>query len=492
MIRSGFGTIALAAIFAVASSCATESLPPPVPAPTPTPHELRIQALGADGPIAGGSVCAIRVSGDGRCAITGPDGGAALSLVPGAYLVRMAAPDGQRESGERVAADLSVRDASVLLRFERIRGIGGTLHDVANAAVAGALVCAHPLVAADAVCGRSGAAGSYRLVVPPGLWKIEAESPPGARLLAQWARGRLSSGEAEVIDVRTADATAVDLILVGGVALSGQVTATEGRPIKAAQVCTKTLAAPLPWECERTDDRGRYVAVRERGRYYVWTVPPDDEPLLPQWFAGALTGVGATAIDLEADDTLDVSLRTGPSIRGRVADDAGRPVAGALVCVDTPFPSGRICRPAGPDGSYRVTTRSETYLIQVVPPASSDAVGGFWGGGRSWLDARTVTVGGRDVTIDIVLPVGVRLTGVVRSAGGTPLEGAGVNLSDDRGVAAATSTDDLGRYAVALLPGRYTIEVFAPFPSSLQSALGRSLEVSAATTLDFALADGTP
>jgi len=491
VIRSSYVRVALAAALSLATSCAAEALPPPAPAPTQAVHQLRIQAVGADGPIAAGAVCAIRVSGDSRCAITGPDGSAALSLEPGTYLVRMAAPDGQRETGEHVAADLA-RDASVVLRFERVRAITGILHDVADAPVAGAPVCAHPLVAAAPICGRSGADGSYRLVVPPGQWKILAESPPGARLLAQWARGRLSSGEAEVIDVRVADATAVDLVLVGGVALSGEVTATDGRPIKAAQLCTKTLAAPLPWECERTDDRGRYVAVRERGRYYVWTIPPDEEPLLPQWFAGALTGVGATAIDLTTDDTLDVSLRPGPSIRGRVVDGAGVPVAGALVCVDTPFPSGRICRPAGLDGTYRVTTRPETYLIQVVPPASSDAVGGFWGGGRSWLDARTVTVGGRDVTVDIVLPVGVRLTGVVRSAGGTPLEGAGVNLSDERGIAAATSTDDLGRYAVALLPGRYTIEVFAPLPSSLQSTVGRSVEVSSATTLDFALADGTP
>lgn len=491
VIGSWLGTVALAAGL-VALSCAPEALPPPVPAPTQAVHQLRIQARGPDGPIAGGSVCAVRVSGDSRCATTGPDGAAALSLAPAAYLVRMAAPEGQREIGERVAADLFTGDASVVLRFERTRSIVGDLRDVANAPVANAPVCAHPLVAGAAVCGRSGADGSYRLVVPPGEWKIQAESPPGARLLAQWARGRVSSGEAETIDVRLADASAVDLVLIGGVALSGRVTTTDGRPVKAAQLCTKTLAAPLPWDCERTDDRGRYAAVRERGRYYVWTIPPDDEPLLPQWFAGALTGVGATALDLDGDDTLDVTLRSGPSIRGRVVNDAGTPVAGALVCVDTPFPSGRICRPAGLDGAYRVTTRPETYLIQVIPPVSSDAVGGFWGGGRSWLDARTVTVGGRDVTIDIVLPVGVRLTGVVRSAGGTPLEGAGVTLSDERGTAAATSTDELGRYVVALLPGRYTIEAFAPFPSTLQSAPGRPLDISAAMTLDFALADGTP
>lgn len=490
MIRAAAG---MAAALLLGGACASDALPPaPSASLGPPVRQLRILALGADGPVAGARACAIPLTGESHCGDTGSAGSASFELAPGTYLVRVAAPAGQRETGDKVAADLVTADASVTVRFERVRVIGGMIRDGAGRPVGDAPICAHPLVAAPEVCARSGRDGSYRLTVLPGLWKIEAASPPAARLLGQWARGRVSSGEADVVDVRAADAAAVDLALITGVVLSGRVTAADGRPIKAAQLCTKTLAAPLPWDCERTDDHGRYVALREPGRYYVWTIPPDEEPLLPQWFAGALTGVGATAIDLSSDDTLDVSLRPGPSIRGRVTDARGAPVAGALVCVDTPFPSGRICRPVGLDGAYRVTTRAETYLIQVIPPPSSDAVGGFWGGGRSWLDARTVTVGSRDVTIDILLPVGVRLSGLVRSADGVPLEGAAVNLSDERGIAAATGTDQIGRYTASLAPGRYTMDVFAPFPSSLQSALGRSLEITGPMTLDVVLADGAP
>lgn len=482
-----------AATLLLAASCAAAPLPVRTAPPTPVVHTLRVLALGGGGPLDGGRVCAVALAGSEHCATTGSAGTASLPLAPGAYLVRMAAPAGQRETGLRVAADLFNADASVTLRFEPVRTIAGVVRDSAKAGVANAPVCAHSLVAGVAtVCDRTAGGGAYRITVTPGLWKIEVASPPGARLLPQWARGRLWSAEADVIDVRAADVFGVDVALAAGVTLSGQVTADDGRPIKAAQVCTKTLAAPLPWDCDRTDAQGRYVALREPGRYYVWTIPPDEEPFLPQWFPGALTGIGATAIDLGGDDTLEVTLRPGPAIRGRVIDSAGRPVAGALVCVDTPFPSGRICRPAGLDGSYRVTTRAETYLIQVLPPVSSDAVGGFWGGGRSWLDARTVRVGSGDVAIDIVLALGVRLSGVVRSAAGVPLEGATVNVSDERGIAAATGTDETGRYTVALAPGRYILDVFAPFPSSVLSLLGRSVEVSAPATVDVVLADGLP
>ena len=482
-----------AAALLLAASCSAAPPPPPSASPIPVVHTLRVLAVGADGPIDGGRVCAIPIAGRDRCADTGPEGSVALLLAPGAYLVRMAAPVGQRETGDRVAADLSTHDARVTLRFERVRTIVGAVQDAAQAAVANAPVCAHSLVPAVAtVCGHTGGDGGYRLTVAPGLWKIEVESPVGRRLLPQWARGRLWSAEADVIDAREHDAVGVDVALTGGVTLSGQVTADDGRPVKAAQLCTKTLAAPLPWDCDRTDARGRYVALRAPGRYFVWTIPPDDEPYLPQWFAGALTGLGATAIDLAADDTLDVSLQPGPEIRGRVTDAAGAAVAGALVCVDTPFPSGRICRPADLGGAYRVTTRPETYLIGVVPPSSSDAVGGFWGGGRTWLDARRIALDDRGATVDIVLPIGVRLTGVVRSAGGVPLEGATLNLSDGRGIAAATSTDETGRYTLTAVPGRYTLDVFAPLAGALQSAIGRSVDLSAAATLDLTLADGDP
>ena len=182
----------------------------------------------------------------------------------------------------------------------------------------------------------------------------------------------------------------------------------------------------------------------------------------------------------------------GPSVSGHVTDPSGTPVYRAFVCVDTPFPTGRICRPTDEKGAYRVTTRPETYLVQILPPDGSDLLPQYYGGGRTWLDANTVTVRSQSVTIDVRLVRGLKVQGVVRSEQGVPLEGASVNVSDARGIVTATSTDETGAYSLAVPAGRYTFDFFAPFPSQVVSVQGRPVTVDRSMSLDVTLADANP
>jgi sRNA-binding regulator protein Hfq len=474
----------------VAAAC---SAPPAVvPSASPVTHRLQVVAGGSDGPVAGLRVCAVTLSGAQSCAPTGPDGIAGFALAPGAYQVRSEVPASQRRVGELVGADLTTGDASVRLEFEKIRRISGTITDPDKKAVPLAPVCANPLSLAATVCEKSKADGTYAVDVTPGLYKMSFDGGPGLRLLSQWAYGRVTSGEADVIDVRAADAPGVDVTLRQGVTLQGNVTATDGHPVKKAQVCMHRFSASLPWECERTDDHGHYVALREPDTYWVWMIPPDDDPLLMQWFDGAFVGVGATPVDLSRDRVIDQVLSSGPSIVGHVVDPNGTPVFHAFVCADTPFPTGRICRPTDASGAYRVTTRPETYTVQILPPDGSDLLPQYVGGGRTWLDANTITVRTQNVTVDVTLQRGFVLKGVVRSQTGVPLEGAPVNVSDDQGIRAATYTDETGAYSLAVPAGRYTIDFFAPFPSQVVSIEGRPLTVDRSMTMDVTLADANP
>lgn len=474
----------------VALSC---SAPPAVvPSPAPVTHKLRVIAAGADGPVAGLRVCAAALSGAQSCAPTGPDGIASFTLAAGAYQIRSEAPGSQRRVGELVGADLTKGDTSVRLEFEKIRRISGTITDPNKKTVTGAPVCANPLSLAATVCEKSKADGTYAVDVTPGLYKMSFDGGPGLKLLSQWAYGRVDSGEADVIDVRTADAPGIDVTLRQGVRLQGTVTATDGHPVKKAQVCTHRFSEALPWECERTDDHGHYVALREPDTYWVWLIPPDDDPLLMQWFDEAPVGVGATSVDLSHDQTIDQVLSPGPSIVGHVTDPNGAPVFHAFVCADTPFPTGRICRPTDAAGAYRVTTRPETYLVQIIPPDGSDLLSQYVGGGRTWLDANTVTVRSQNVTVDVKLRRGFVVSGVVRSQTGVPLEGASVNASDGQGILTATYTDATGTYSLAVPAGKYTFDFFAPFPSQVVSIEGRPVTVDRSMTMDVTLADANP
>jgi hypothetical protein len=234
------------------------------------------------------------------------------------------------------------------------------------------------------------------------------------------------------------------------------------------------------------------VALREPDTYWVWVIPSDDDALLMQWYDDSLVGVGASSVNLDRDRVIDQVLGPGPSIVGHVTGPSGAPVVHAFVCVDTPFPTGRICRPTDATGAYRVTTRPETYLVQVLPPDGSDLLPQFVGGGRTWLDANTVTVRSQNVTVDVKLQRGVAVKGVIRTQTGVPLEGASVNVSDGQGFLTATYTDETGTYSLAVPTGKYTFDFFAPFPSQVESVEGRVVTVDKAMTMDVTLADANP
>ena len=479
-------------LIAAVAAMACSAPPAVVPSPTPATHTLQVVAAGADGPVSALRICAVTLGGSQSCAPTGPDGLAGFTLAPGVYQVRSDVPASQRRAGDLVGADLTKGNATVRLLFEKIRRISGTITDVNTKRVPLAPVCANPLSLAAAVCEKSKTDGTYVVDVTPGFYKMSFDGGPGLKLLSQWAYGRVNSGEADVIDVRSTDATGIDVTLRQGVTLQGTVTATDGHPVKKAQVCMHRFSQSLPWECERTDDHGHYVALREPDTYWVWMIPPDDDPLVMQWFDDAAVGVGATPVDLSRDRTIDQVLGPGPSIVGHVSDPNGAPVYHAFVCADTPFPTGRICRPTDASGAYRVTTRPETYLVQIIPPDSSDLLPQYVGGGRTWLDANTVTVRSQNVTVDARLQRGFVVKGVVRSEAGIPLEGAPVNVSDAQGFLTATYTDETGTYSLAVPAGQYSFDFFAPFPSQLVSIEGRPVTVDRSMTMDVTLGDANP
>lgn len=488
----------------LASACVPSPQPSPGPAtptavvalPSPTARQVTVHVIGPAGNVSGASVCAARTGGGERCATSGADGRASLALVPGTYAVRAIPPAQARMREGVVTVDLTEDDHAVVT-LEGRATISGTVRDAAGRAVGGSEVCAHGATSSDVECSRTRADGTYVVEVVPGIHKLEILGPPdGSRLIDQWARGRVGSFEADLIDTRSSDTLGVDIVLVNGVVMSGAVTAArDGAPVKEAQVCTYTFAAPLGWDCERTDENGRYSALREPGRYWVWVIPPGERGsrLVYQRYERVSEGVDASPFVLLEDRRLDVALTEGTVVHGRVTITDGSPVVLGLICVDTPFPTGRICRGTGHDGSYEVATRPQTYVVSVVPPAGSDVIAGYWPDAQpDWTKAGEIRVGTTDVRLDIAQPRGVRLAGTVRDARGAPAEGATINVSDASGPRFFGSTDILGRYTVAVLPGTYTVDVFAPRAGYSLSVVAQPMRIDVDAGYDVVLPDAAP
>ncbi|MDE3192925.1 MAG: carboxypeptidase regulatory-like domain-containing protein, partial [Chloroflexota bacterium] len=445
---------------------------------------------GPTGRVANASVCATRTGGATACGTTGGDGRAVIELPRGTYSIRATPPKGARLADGVAVVDLD-ESTSAVVTLEGRATIAGTVKDEAGHGLVGAQVCAQALETDDVPCAETRDGGAYTVAVKPGFHKLEITGPPnGSRFIAQWARGRASSDEADVIDTRTADAGGVDVVLRPGVVLSGTVlSGLDGTPQKEAQVCTYAFTTPLGWDCDRTDKNGRYALVREPDTYWVWAIPPGDRGsrLIYELYSGALQGVDATPFDLHRDRALDIALPAGPVLRGRVTTTDGAPVALAFVCVDTPFPTGKICRTTADDGSYEVATRSETYVVNVVPPADSDVIAGYWPNAvPDWTKAQSIRVGPGDARLDITLPRGVRVSGTIRDASGAPVEAATVNVNDASGPRYFGATDIHGHYSIAVPPGEYAVDVFPPRIDAV-SVVGQRLSVSGDVGYDVVL-----
>jgi carboxypeptidase family protein len=487
----------LALFAAVVVACQASSPPGAAPSATPAVRTLAVVVTAPAGaPVVGADVCAYTVAGTQvRCGETSASGTARLGLRPGAYSLLVTPRAPSRLAVGRGWADVLDADATTVVALEPHSTIGGVVKDDRGAAVTNAEICAHPPnPLSPPTCARSAAEGKFSIDVRSDVYKLDVSGPPGGKLIPQWATGRLTSGEADLVDVRSADKDGIAVTMIKGVLLTGVVRGPNG-PVEQAQICTRTLAAPLPWDCVRSKKDGSYLAIMEAGRYFMWTIPPDNVRLLAQWYDHELQGVDTTDIAMDRDRQIDVTLDPGPQLRGRVTTADGAPVPGALVCVDTRFPTGRICRPAGSDGSYSVTTRPNTYTVQVLAPAWTDLISEFWLRKRTWVDANDISLGNGDRSLDLILRPGMRVTGIIRDTRGVPLEGATINLNDAEGPLIGAATDISGTYFMIVPPGTYEIEVFAPQRGERGDFLSqapRELVVGGFTRYDVVIEDANP
>ena len=398
-------------------------------------------------PIAGATV---GISPDVASAATDADGRARLAGVPRRYgvSVRATAPGRAPASATVSTPDSPGAVVTAHLALHAGASVSGVVVEAGGEPIAGARVTA--FVAGD---GRSGEVLDQPAVTDAaGRFRIPALAPGAYRFRARH-RGHLDGTTTRSVDAAITD---LRLELARGARVSGRVVGGRGAPAPWASV---VLAPGMEGE-QRGERHAQRITADRNGAFVLEGVPP-------RIFSVMASGEDATSQSVEVDlargdrDGLVLALDVDGRIAGVVVDDAGRPVAEAVVAAMPDFMAGGT---------------SDAQLLAGAPLTTTDGGGRFVFRGRPegkyrLVAARTgnerrnplevgVKASTGDLAVRLVVSQPGRLRGRVRFADGSAPEAFSVQVGRRPPLAIASRK---GEFVVPEVdPGRQALAVRGP------------------------------
>jgi protocatechuate 3,4-dioxygenase beta subunit len=285
---------------------------------------------------------------DGVEATTGAGGRFVLrDLAPGTRLDLMLTATGFVL--ETVPGVVAPPERPLVVELTHTATVAGRVVDGFGAGIARARVEVKD-VAADAPRITRGPTSGVATAGEDGRFVVEGATPGTMELVA--GADEFQTSEPLVLELTPGERReGLRLVLARGGSLAGRVTGPGGEPVADATIlAAPTVQAGSPFQLAprhqaRSDHEGRYrIGGLPPGEVQVRALHPD--------YAGpvreATIGAGEARLDLE--------LRRGIEVSGRVVDDAGAPVAGVEVSLVADSWLG--FRPpvrSGDDGSFRLT-----------------------------------------------------------------------------------------------------------------------------------------
>lgn len=350
--------------------------------------------------------------------------------------------------------------------------ITGTVLDATRAPAGAVLVfacgtrCTHAISAADGTFSVGGlAAGSYRV----GIDDLSGRLPGGYATATSLTT---SAADAALVPV---DATAVpfDVHAPAGQRLSGTITASAGGPLQdvLVEACVNIVYAAdpgfMPCGFDMSEADGGYALAVLPGTYEVGAFD------LAYTHASVYYATGrsvfaqrqATPLTVGTSDIagIDIALPSGSSIAGTVTNSGGTPVMGidVLACL-VADPSACGLATTAADGSYTASgLPAGSYSVGFIDP-NAEYPTGFYGGAGFTGDSsaiKAVALGETGASgIDVRLPAGRVVSGVVTDAAGRPVRVAVDDCTGSLCIGVTRTAAD-GSYRINVAPGQHAIHV---------------------------------
>jgi 5-hydroxyisourate hydrolase-like protein (transthyretin family) len=379
---------------------------------------------------------------------------------------------------------------------------GSVSSAVTGGALAGAYVDVYSLSSGDYVgFADTDHNGNYTVTgLAPGSYTVEFGA---GSYIEQYYNGESTQGAADPVSVTAGqNTTSVDATMKVSGAISGHVTdSVTGGPAGGIQVVAYNSSNQVV--AQTTADAGGAYTLTGlvTGSYDVEFESVGSQPYLAQYYSGAATVSGATAVSVTDGQTtggIDAAMSTGSGIEGTVTS-GGQPAAGVYVTVFDSSGSESGYGLTDAAGAYTVTGLTPgTYTVEFLPPTASgvNAAPRYYNGRTTAMSADPVTVaGGHFATVSTDLPTGGQITGAVTDAS-THVGLVGVEVyaySSSGGYYGYGYTDANGNYTISsLATGTYQVS-FSPFDNSHVGSAQSGVSVtagSATSGIDAALATG--
>lgn len=411
---------------------------------------------------------------------------------------------GNAESFETSPSTDLTASATVSFSLPKAGSVSGRTLSPDGSSLEGLTVAAYNISGTRRAFTRTAANGAYKLILPPGDYKLVTYDEGGV-FGTSFHRDVRAFADATVVRVGEEIDSAVVFRVEPAARVHGvTIAAASGAPLPSMTVYAYTAGGALLGSTA-TSANGAFSLLLSRGATRL--VAADPARVYASAFGGgARSFAGAEILHLAAGEFrsgVSLALERGAKIRGSTRSTAGAPLQDVLVTAyngdGTAHATARsdaagVWELLVAPGSYRIGALDES--LQYAPQFHR-AVYAFRNATFLFAAADTTTEG-----IDFALERAAHIRGTVTSAQTSqPVAAIRVAAYDAAGLAAASAiTASDGRYTLAAPPGAYRVlayddelryaNAYAGGATSFETTMPVAVAAGAAETIDLALRAG--